>query len=67
MDSNLSYHEQINKLCKTCFYFLYNIRKIRKYLTQDVTAKLVHALVILRLDYCNSLLYGLPSCQIDKL
>ena len=67
MDSNLTFHEQINKLCKSSFYFLYNIRKIRKYLTKDVTATLVHALVISRLDYCNSVLYGLPAYQIAKL
>ena len=54
----MNFHEQVNKLCKTSFYFLYNIRKIRKYLTKEVTATLVHALVISRLDYCNSLMYG---------
>ncbi len=58
MDSNLTFQEQINKLCKTSSYFLYNIWKIRKYLTKDVTATLDHALVISRLDYCNSLMYG---------
>ena len=67
MDTNLTFHEQINKLCKTSFYFLHNIRKIRKYLTTDATATLVHALVISRLDYCNSLMYGLPAYQIAKL
>jgi hypothetical protein len=67
MDSNLTFHEQINKLCKSSFYFLYNIRKIRKYLTKDVTATLVHAFVISRLDCCNSVLYGLPAYQIAKL
>ena len=30
LDSNMSFHEQINKLSKSSFYFLYNIRKIRK-------------------------------------
>ena len=46
---------------------MYNIRKIRKYLTKDLTVTLVHALVISRLDYCNSILYGLPAYQIVKL
>ena len=65
MDCNLKFHKQV--LCKTSFYFLYNIRKIRKYLTKDVTATLVHTLVIYRLDYCNSIVYGLPAYQIAKL
>ena len=67
MDTNLTFHEQVNKLCKMSFYFLYNIRRIRKYLTKDVTATLLHTLVISRLDYCNSLMYGLPAYQIVKL
>ena len=67
MDCNLKFHKQINNLCKSSYYFLYNIRKIRKYLTKDLTATLVHALVISRLDYCNSILYGLPAYQIAKL
>ena len=53
LDSNMSFHEQINKLSKSSFYFLYNIRKIRKYLTKDITATLVHAFVTCRLDYCT--------------
>jgi hypothetical protein len=67
MDSNPTFHEQINELCKSSFYFLYNIRKSSKCLTKDVTATLVHALVVARLDYCNSVLYGLPAYQIAKL
>ena len=61
MDSNLKFHKQINNRCKWSYYFLYNIRKIRKYLTKDSTATLVYALVIYRLDYCNSILYELQS------
>ena len=57
MDCNLTFHKQVNNLCKTSFYFLYNIGKIGKYLT----ATLVYALVISHLDCCNSILYGLPA------
>ena len=46
---------------------LHNICRIRKFLTQEITEKLIHAFVTSRLDYCNSLLYGLPSNLLAKL
>ncbi len=43
------------------------IRKIRPFLTQHAAQLLVQALVIYRLDYCNALLAGLPSCAIKPI
>lgn len=57
----------ISKTCSSAFYYLHNIRHIRKYLSREHTEQLIHAFVISRLDYCNSLLYGVPECQIKKL
>ena len=31
------------------------------------TETLIHAIVTSHLDYCNSLLYGIPQYQIDRL
>ena len=45
----------------------HNIRRIRKYLLQEAAATLVHSFVTCRIDYCNSLLYGLPSYQLAKV
>ena len=44
-----------------------NIRRIRKYLSRRSTETLIHAFVSGRVDYCNSLLYGLPAYQLNKL
>ena len=66
-DSTLSVNSHINKTCSLAFYYLYNIRKIRKYLSRETTEKLIHAFVSSRIDYCNSLLFGLPAYQIHKI
>ena len=66
-DSMLSMETHINKVCSSGFYYLHNLRRIRRYLSQDCLVTLIHAFVTSRLDYCNSLMYGLPQCHISKL
>ena len=44
-----------------------SIGRICKYLTNENLKLLVNALVISRLDYCNSILNGLPKRELDKL
>ena len=55
------------KTCGSEFFSLYNIRHIRKYLTSECTEKLIHVFITGRLDYCNSLLYGVPDHHMQKL
>ena len=59
-------HHIIN-VCKVGFFYLHNIRRIKKYLSRDSLLTLVHAFIVSRLDYCNALLYSLPKEQISKL
>ena len=53
--------DHITKTNSAALYFLYNIRKIRKYLSKECTKTLIHTLISSRLDYCNNLFYGLPA------
>ena len=66
-DENMTLLPHINNTCKIAFYYIHNIRRIRKYLSVETTRTLVHAVVIGRLDFCNSLLYRLPMKSISKL
>ena len=66
-NERFSMETHITKACGAAFYHLHNIRRIRKYLSQDIAETLIHAFVTSRIDYCNSLLFGLPSYQISKI
>ena len=60
-------HQHITKACKSAYYHLHNIRRIRNYLTDGATKTLIHAFVTSQIDYCNSLMNGLPAHLIKKL
>ena len=66
-DDQLTMAVHITKICSAAFYHLHNIRRIRKHLSTDSAATLIHSFISSRIDYCNSLLYGVPKCHIDKL
>lgn len=51
----------VTSVCKSAFFHLHNIGMIRKYLTSQAAQQLIHALVTSKFDYCNSLMYGLPT------
>ena len=66
-DTQLKMDSQIISVCKSAYYMIYNLRRIRKYFDQDSMKTVVHACITSKLDYCNGLLYGLPDSQIVKL
>ena len=66
-DVSMTMASHVAGLCKSASFALWRISKIRNFLDQGSTERLVHAFVTSRLDYCNSLLYGLPNYQISKL
>ena len=66
-DAKLTMATHITRTCNSASYYLYNLRRIRKYLSKENTKTLVHAFITSRIDYCNSLLYGVPEYQINKL
>jgi hypothetical protein len=63
LDNTLSFSANMKAVARSCRFMLYNIRKVQPSLTQV----LIQGLVLYRLDYCNSLLAGLPACTIKPL
>jgi len=66
-DEDFNFQRHINSTVKACNYHIREFRRIRKHLDMDVATSMANALVSSRLDYCNSLLYGLPNKYIKKL
>ena len=67
IDSNINLTTNITKKCQTSTLNIFRIKHIKRYLTQDACEVLVHNLVMSHLDYCNSLYYGLPDCDLIRL
>ena len=67
LDSNVTMEKHITAVCKAGYGQLRQIGHIRKYLNTDATKTLVNSLVTSRLDYCNSLLYGVPKTFLQRL
>ncbi len=67
IDDKLNFSDHITKTARSCRFALYNIKKIRPFLSEHATQLLVQALVLSRLDYCNALLAGLPGNSIKPL
>ena len=67
MDKTLSMEQQVSNIRKSGFYYLRWTKSIRKFLTPKATETIVRALVINKIDYCNSILINLPEYLLDRL
>ena len=66
-DRHLNLESHINNVCRSAFFHLRNIGIVRNMLSDDACSQLIHALVTVRIDYCNSLLYDLHEYSLDRL
>ena len=67
LDSSLSMEYHTNKICQSAYFHLRKIGMIRNLIDADTCKLLINSFVTSRLDYCNSLLYGINTRVIDKL
>ena len=52
---------------RSCYQQLYHIGRIRCYIDENTASILARSLILSKLDFCNSLLIGLPDTLVKKL
>ena len=66
-DSELKGHIHVAKLVSFTFITICRISRVRHLLNNDTCKTLMQVLVLLKLNYCNSLLLGLPKYLLHRL
>ena len=67
VDTNLTVPSQVAKVCRSAYYHLSRIAKIRDSISITVCKSLIHALVTSWLDYGNAILYGISGRHMHRL
>ena len=57
----------ISKIVSTCFFHLRRLRHLRHTVDREVRQRLVSALILSRIDYCNVVFADLPSVALAPL
>lgn len=67
VDRFLNMDLQVNGIVSHGYKLLGDVGRNRHLLCDDDTETIVHSILSSRLDYCNSMLYGVNKCVINKL
>jgi len=65
--ADLILDRHVSTVCKTCYFWLRQLRWIRRSLDTESLKILVHTFVTSRVDYCNSILVSAPKTITDEL
>ena len=67
LDNEMKMDKQISKTCQAAWFHLFQISKIKKYLSDEQMKSIVHAFITSKIDQNNALYYGLPKTKLSRL
>ena len=66
-DNEIKFDHQFRQICKSCFYHIRHLRRIRRHLSMDTAKMIANSLTTSRLDYCNSLFFNADDKYTKQL
>jgi len=66
MDRHLTMSAHVSSVCWSAYGILRQLRHIVQLVSVDAAETVVHAFISSRLDYCNSLLYGVSDILLTE-
>lgn len=67
MDSHLTMENNVSALTQSTYLQMRRIARIRRYLDDKCCATVINSLITSRLDFHNSVLYGVSQCTLRRL
>jgi len=67
IESGLTCNRRVNDIIRACNYHLLALTHIRPALNMKTALTVGRAIILLRLDYCNALLYGTSKTNVARL
>ena len=61
IDNRLTMADHVAAVCRSCYYQLLQLHTVARSLSVEAVKTVVHAFILSRLDYCNSLLTGVST------
>ena len=67
MDNEMNMRIHIGKICSAYYFHLRRLRQLQHIVSKATMQRLVSAFILSHLDYCNSVLAGLPAATLASM
>ena len=67
LDSSFKLSKQVSSVVQASFFQLRLLAKVKPYLPPKDLERVIHALITSRIDYCNSLYFGIDQASLHRL
>jgi hypothetical protein len=67
VDSQMTMSAHVNATVKACYFYIRSLGRLRPLVNKQTANAVAVSLILTRLDYCNSCLWGISKAELHKL